>query len=219
MPSAALSSGNHLSQRVKLPKNASMSLPPLASILSSSAEPDAPLAKALSILLEPTPILFAEIVPKVATSLSPDSHITSYSRLVSASMGIVENCDDDLKAQFIAGHPRIGETHNLSDLSASEQGTDTPTEVLSRLKHLNDCYEKRYPGLRYITVVGGRSRAEIALEMEVLLGIEHSLAPDKPVIDGIESFDHSRHEWVVELDRAVYAVGRIAQNRLHSLAI
>jgi hypothetical protein len=200
-------------------RSASMALPPLSRVLASSEEQDAPLAEALSILLEPTPILFSEIVPKVARSLSPDSHITSYSRLVSVSMGIIESCDDDLKAQFIAGHPRIGETHNLSNLSASEQGTDTPAEVLSRLKHLNNCYEKRYPGLRYITVVGGRSRAEIAQEMEVLLGIEHSLAPDEPGIDGIVPFDHSCHEWAVELDRAVFAVGGIAQNRLHSLPI
>lgn len=196
-----------------------MDLPPLSSVLSSSAEHDAPLARALSILLEPTPALLSEIVPKVAASLSPDSHITSYSRLVSRSIEIIENCDDDLKAQFIAGHPRIGETRNLSNLSASEQGTNTSAVVLARLEHLNACYEKRYPGLRYITVVGGRSRAEIAEEMEVFLRIEHSLSPDEPAIDGIDSYDRSCHEWTVELDRAVYAVGRIAHSRLSSLAI
>lgn len=34
---------------------------------------------------------------------------------------------------------------------------------------LNSLYEESYPGLRYTTFVNGRSRAEIAQEMEVRL--------------------------------------------------
>ena len=45
------------------------------------------------------------------------------------------------KAAFVAGHPRIGEVHNLSRLSAGEQAAAaTPPEVLARLAHLNACY-------------------------------------------------------------------------------
>jgi len=66
------------------------------------------------------------------------------------------------QAIFVAGHPRIGEQSGLSALSAQEQASKaTPIEVLLRLELLNTEYENKYPGLRYITFVNGRSRAEV----------------------------------------------------------
>ena len=100
---------------------------------------------------------------------------TSFSGLNAAGLGdsflmiaavvasnVISGWDDDLKTQFIAGHPRIGEVNGLSQLSAQEQAAKaTPPEVLARLAHLNTCYENHYPGLIYITFVNGRSRAQI----------------------------------------------------------
>jgi 2-oxo-4-hydroxy-4-carboxy--5-ureidoimidazoline (OHCU) decarboxylase len=99
--------------------------------------------------------------------------------------------DTSYQSEFIAGHPRIGESKNLSSLSAEEQGATapgvipTPPEVLACLSHLNTCYETKYTGLRYITFVNGRTRRAIAEEME----------------------DVSRLEWQAELSRAIQAVG------------
>lgn len=127
------------------------------------------------------------------------------------------------QSEFISGHPRIGENSNLSKLSAKEQGAlgvkPTPPEVIARLAHLNALYEARFPGLRYITFVNGRSRAAIAEEMEGVLGLEHSLSPDQPNVETIKPIERTDAKWLSELRRAVEDVGRIAKSRLGSLGV
>ena len=76
-------------------------------------------------------------------------------------------------------------------------------------------YERRYPGLRYITFVNGRSRAEIKDEMEVMLG----LAGDGGEDGEVEHVEFGGPEWIKELDRAVVDVGKIAKSRLRALGI
>ena len=196
-------------------------LPPLSAILASTASPGDALAQTLSVLFEPSPVLFSKIVPQLVPLLSLHSHssITTYHEVVHAALAAITDWDDDLKSQFIGGHPRIGESKNLSNLSANEQGaavSPTPPEVLVRLTHLNACYERRYPGLRYITFVNGRSRATIAEEMEDCLGIEHSLSTEPPV-EGLEPVEMGSVEWTTELNRAIMDVGRIAESRLGAL--
>lgn len=165
-------------------------------------------------------------MPQLASSLASNASVTSYADLIDAALSTISIWDDDLRAQFIAGHPRIGESKNLSTLSAKEQGnttiitvTSTPPAVLARLAHLNACYERRYQGLRYITFVNGRSRAVIAEEMEDVLGVEHSLSHDEPDIGGIDVVKVGGAEWKAQLDRAVVDVGRIAMSRLSALGV
>ncbi|KAF7370875.1 putative allantoinase 1 [Mycena sanguinolenta] len=148
----------------------------------------------------------------------------SYTELLDAALAQVATWSVSTRAKFIAGHPRIGETKNLSVLSAKEQGATptvapTPPEVLARLAHLNACYERRYSGLRYITFVNGRSRAEIAREMEDVLGLPHSLSPDQPPVEEITVIKPETDAWTSELDRAVVDVGRIAHSRLGAMKI
>jgi len=102
-------------------------------------------------------------------------------------------------------------------LSASEQAAHaTPPEILARLSELNEEYERRYPGLRYITFVNGRSRKMIMEEMEEKLGI---------VGDGWEKGDSKKvhplgsEEWVSEVRRALEDIGKIAKSRLVALKV
>ena len=95
----------------------------------------------------------------------------------------------------------------------------TPPEVLARLTHLNACYEYKYPGLRYITFVNGRSRAVIMEEMEGVLGFERSFSASEPTVNSVKKVDVGGKEWKVELNRAVIDVGRIAQSRLGTLGV
>jgi len=95
----------------------------------------------------------------------------------------------------------------------------TPPEVLARLAHLNACYEAKYPGLRYIIFVNGRSRQEVAREMETLLELEHSLSPDEPVVTSIVPVEVGNDEWKNELDRAVHDIECIAKSRLKNLGV
>jgi 2-oxo-4-hydroxy-4-carboxy--5-ureidoimidazoline (OHCU) decarboxylase len=159
------------------------------------------LAQALAILFEPSEILYSKVVPKV--SLSPP---TTYESLIESAIILILSLPSEDQAQFIAGHPRIGEVSNLSALSAAEQARHaTPPEILKRLKELNEAYEKRYPGLVYITFVNGRTRADIVPEME-------KATVGDPVEVGGEN-------WLKELKRAVEDVGKIAKSRLGKLTI
>ncbi|OBZ74258.1 hypothetical protein A0H81_06037 [Grifola frondosa] len=167
-------------------------LPRLHDVLSSSSDENSPLARALGILFEPSPTLFSDLVPALAAHISsaPPNSISTYMSLIDLSLTIISKWDDDLRAHFIAGHPRIGEVNGLSQLSTKEQAAlATSPDVLARLTHLNACYEHRYPGLRFITFVNGRTRAAIKDEMEGVLGLASSLSPDDPPVDNGERRD------------------------------
>jgi hypothetical protein len=199
-------------------------LPPLETVLTWTPDlgtPD-PLHAVLSLLYEPSPVLTAEVVPRVRGVL-PGREAPSYTSLLGCVGYVVMNVLPAAdRAAFIAGHPRIGEVKNLSAMSASEQARQAASpEVLARLAHLNACYEHRYPGLVYITFVNGRSRAAIAEEMEDRLGIAHSLSPDDPPIsdNAFEPIPMDSPEWNAELGRAVQDVSNIALRRLLMLHV
>ncbi|THH02672.1 hypothetical protein EW026_g189 [Hermanssonia centrifuga] len=192
------------------------SLPLFSAVLASSSDPGSPLAQALVILFEPSTTLYTHLLPQLAQHL-PSANVAAYNDLIDASLHVISLWDDVLKAEFIAGHPRIGEMQNLSHLSSKEQAAvATPPEVLARLKYLNAYYEYRYPGLRYITFVNGRSRAMIKEEMEDVLGLPHSLDAREEARD-MSTVMVGGKEWRAELERAVQEVGRIAKSRLSTL--
>lgn len=198
-------------------------LPPLSTI-SGPSHSGSPLARALAILFEPSHVLISTLEPQLASSLK-GQNLISYSQLIDAALGAIASWDTSYQSEFIAGHPRIGESKNLSTLSAKEQGVTTPgiiptpPEVLARLSHLNTCYETRYTGLRYITFVNGRTRRAVAEEMEDVLGLEHSLLPDAPPPASLSPVEVSGPEWQAELSRAIRDVGRIAKSRLDTLEV
>ena len=197
-------------------------IPPLADIQQGSSNA---LAVALEILFEHSPILIKSLEPQLSDILKNSSHpLESYTQLINYAIEQIKTWDLSAQSQFISGHPRIGENKNLSKLSAKEQqgsGVIIPTspEVLARLSHLNAYYETRYPGLRYITFVNGRTRLEIAEEMEDMLSLPHTLSPDSPPFDTIHPVDIASEEWKRELDRAVHDIGLIAKSRLGTLGV
>jgi 2-oxo-4-hydroxy-4-carboxy--5-ureidoimidazoline (OHCU) decarboxylase len=176
----------------------------------------------LSLFFESSEILTSTIVPAVNNALS--SHpVTSYTQLIDLTLSAVRSLPSDQRAKFIGGHPRIGEVKNLSAFSAAEQTRlATPPAVLERLAYLNAVYERRYPGLVYITFVNGRSRTEIAQEMEQHLGI--SSVEGNASHQTLEAINSEAHpvevegiEWLSELDRAVEDIARIAFSRFGAL--
>ena len=179
------------------------------------------LDQTLSVLFEHSPILSDNLVPRIAEALQTRSPLQTYSELIDLSLATIQReWSDDLKARFIEGHPRIGEVNGLSKLSAKEQAAAaTPPEVLARLTHLNACYEYKYPGLRYITFVNGRTRAVIMEEMEDVLGFERSLSASEPAVESVKKVEVGGQDWKAELDRAVADVGRIAKSRLRTLGV
>jgi 2-oxo-4-hydroxy-4-carboxy--5-ureidoimidazoline (OHCU) decarboxylase len=197
-------------------------LPALEAIQGSPhSSPHSPLAIALETLFEHSPILVNLLEPQLNAVLKLSSPLASHTELIDTALSEIAKWDLKDQSEFISGHPRIGESKNLSKLSASEQGTQsispTPPEVLARLAHLNACYEVVYPGLRYITFVNGRDRAAIAEEMESVLGFVHSTDSKEPAIDTMVSKEVESEEWIRELNRAIDDVGRIAKSRLRAL--
>ncbi|KAB5589756.1 hypothetical protein CTheo_6791 [Ceratobasidium theobromae] len=194
-----------------------MTLPPLADALNSDGSRTSPLAQSLALLFEPSEILYTQVVPYLAQNLS---QYNTYKGLIDASTTRISQLSLDDQAQFIGGHPRIGEVSGLSEMSAAEQAAAaTPPAVLARLAHLNALYEKRYPGLVYITFVAGRTRAQIVPEMEGVLGLEPGQEgkENEPPVETITPVQVGSDAWKRELDRAVVDVGRIAKSRLAKL--
>lgn len=189
-----------------------MGLPALEDVVHDAKS----LEDALSVLFEHSTILSSTLVPQITDRLS-FTEISSYDELIDMSVTQIGEWDASLQTQFVAGHPRIGQVQNLSNLSAKEQGDLPSPEVLARLEHLNMCYERRYPGLLYITFVNGRSRGAIAEEMEDKLGLSHSLSTTEPRLEMVQPVDITSPEWSAELERAVYDVGWIAKSRMAAL--
>lgn len=160
----------------------------------------------LSLLFEPSPVLINVLVPQLTGILSNQPVPVSYASLIDLALKQMSTWQPNLRAQFVAGHPRIGAVKIASGLSAKEQGAATSPETTELLANLNLEYERRFPGLTYITFVNGRSREEIALEIqERMKGLEKDVAEENSAA------------WVKEVDRAVTDVGLIAKSRLRGL--
>lgn len=197
-------------------------LPSLQDIQSSPSHSESPLAIALVLLFEQSPILISKLEPQLSSVLKGELPLQSYTDLIKLALALISEWDVAAQSEFISGHPRIGESKNLSNLSANEQGgqgaNPTPPAVLARLAHLNTCYEVKYPGLRYITFVNGRSRAAITEEMEDALSLTHSFSTTDPDLVDIVPHQVGSNAWLAELGRAIYDIGRIAESRSNALA-
>jgi 2-oxo-4-hydroxy-4-carboxy--5-ureidoimidazoline (OHCU) decarboxylase len=174
------------------------------------------LAQAFATLFEPSPALFEFLVPSVIADR--ESHIPrrTFNALIDIGIRELDDWPHSRQASFIGGHPRIGEVKGLSALSASEQAAHaTPPEILARLSELNEEYERRYPGLRYITFVNGRRRKMIMEEMEEKLGIDDGWEKG----DSKEVHPVGSEEWVSEVRRGLKDIGKIAKSRLVALKV
>ncbi|EPQ29763.1 uncharacterized protein PFL1_02436 [Pseudozyma flocculosa PF-1] len=181
-------------------------------------------------LLECPRQLLPDLANDCATAIAdlPDEdRPRSYEGLCDVARFCVEDepgWDTPKRALFIGGHPRIGapitaNTAELSEESRKEQlkGGQVDPATLERLARLNALYEARYPGLRFVTYVAGRSRAAVADELAANLGagIADLAAPSDLPADQVRP--QGTHEWQSELDRASDALWEIATDRAGKL--
>ncbi|GAA6058716.1 hypothetical protein JCM10212_003404 [Sporobolomyces blumeae] len=207
--------------------------PPRVSLLVHSPSPD-PYVPVFEQLLEPSPPIPTLLAPQLydhISRLAPNERPTTYRDLVHLAQELVSKWDVLDQQEFVASHPRIGEVQGLSQQSESEQGTTSgqaPTSghVLRRLTMLNAFYEETFPGLRFVTFVNGRSRAEIVPEFESVLSL--SLDPPSPSSREPRFTDLRKQvkiqpvgsgPWRAELDRNLRAMWDIARNRLDKMGI
>lgn len=117
----------------------------------------------LDLLFEPSPAIHATLVPVIRTA-----QYQSYPDLVDACQIQLLSLAADSKPtpallSVLGSHPRLGAKKVDSAQSVAEQANlQGEGEELARL---NEEYERRFPGLRYVVFVNGRGRPEIMQDM------------------------------------------------------
>lgn len=144
------------------------SLPPSASLPHA---PDPVLTAALDLLFEPSPQLHALALP-----LLRSTSFAAYTDLIAAlavRLKALAHASNDPAAlatldSILASHPRLGAPHVDSALSRGEQAgllRDAARDEADELAALNQAYEAKFGGLRYVVFVNARPRATIMQNM------------------------------------------------------
>jgi 2-oxo-4-hydroxy-4-carboxy--5-ureidoimidazoline (OHCU) decarboxylase len=141
-----------------------MSLPPI-SALSSSPEHLQPI---LDSLFEPSPALYTLVACHLPRSFdSYDSFADFVASLLFDLTSEVSQGKQQQLLEILSAHPRLGakKTEVLSEHSAKEQASlqAASEEEGRKLGELNKEYEEKFPGMRYVVFVNGRSR-EVVME-------------------------------------------------------
>lgn len=150
---------------VRLPKAATlatMSAPArLPNISTLSALPTAEQTKALDLLFEPSPAIHDLLCPLLKTQFP------SYDALIDSShdafLSLADAEDKSGLHSILGSHPRLGAKKVESAQSASEQAQ--LAAGAAQLAALNEEYEARFPGLRYVVFVNGREKDVIMENM------------------------------------------------------
>ena len=140
-------------------------LPPVASVPSLSAEERASI---LDLLFEPSTQLHTLSVPFLheTTFRSYDDLIAAVGVQLTDLSQSASTTDTEWLESILASHPRLGAKTVESAQSQAEQAQlKGSSEEAEQLRKLNEDYEAKFPGLRYVVFVNGRSRAVIMEDM------------------------------------------------------
>jgi 2-oxo-4-hydroxy-4-carboxy--5-ureidoimidazoline (OHCU) decarboxylase len=74
--------------------------------------------------------------------------------------------DSTVLLDILSAHPRLGAKKVDSEQSQAEQKSLGNESERAELQRLNEEYEKKFPGLRYVVFVNGRSREEVMKDMK-----------------------------------------------------
>ena len=140
-------------------------LPAIETVPSLATEERAAI---LDLLFEPSTQLHTLSVP-----LLHEKTFTSYNDLI-AAVGVqltalsesASTSDTAWLEDILGSHPRLGAKKVDSAQSQAEQAQlQGSSEEAEQLRKLNEEYEQKFPGLRYVVFVNGRSRPVIMDDM------------------------------------------------------
>ncbi|OCT44931.1 OHCU decarboxylase [Cladophialophora carrionii] len=143
------------------------SLPPISTLPLLDTEER---ARILDLLFEPCTQLHT-----LSVSLLHEQKFSSYSDLVDAvGQKLQDLRQSDLESDrkwleaILSAHPRLGEKKVESEQSRQEQAqlNQGGSDEADKLADLNAKYEDKFPGLRYVVFVNGRSRPVIMDDMQ-----------------------------------------------------
>ncbi|KAI1094622.1 Oxo-4-hydroxy-4-carboxy-5-ureidoimidazoline decarboxylase [Rostrohypoxylon terebratum] len=146
-------------------------LPPLSSL---PAADDEIIKSTLDTLFEPSADLHDLAIPSIHESHPFHSYASLIKHVGAILLQLAQSPSSDSRTKLhgiLGSHPRLGEKKVESAQSRAEQAhlntgnSKEKEEEAIKLKALNDEYESRFPGLRYVVFVNGRSRAIIMQNM------------------------------------------------------
>ncbi|KAI1636295.1 Oxo-4-hydroxy-4-carboxy-5-ureidoimidazoline decarboxylase [Biscogniauxia mediterranea] len=175
------------------------SLPPISSLPSANPET---IISALNTLFEPSPDIHALALPAIqqkqqqvpgGPSTAP---FTSYAALiqhVGAQLFQLAAAPERNQAatlhRILGSHPRLGAKKVDSAQSQAEQAqlnaSPGGADEAAQLRALNDEYEARFPGLRYVVFVNGRSRPAVMENMRYRIDRGDFAAEEKEAIQAM----------------------------------
>lgn len=119
--------------------------------------------EAIGLLFEPCPELTKLVEPEI--SAGPDTW-PDFIESVRYRLHQIPATDSRVPA-IVGAHPRLGATKIESVSSQEEQKSLASASAVESeaLAQLNEEYEKRFPGLRYVVFVAGRPRSMIMEDM------------------------------------------------------
>lgn len=135
-----------------------MLLPPTP-LPPASTLPDLPeqtLSTILSALFEPSPSLTSTLLPLL---LTPQKDYPTLIATIKTHLISLRTTNPTLLLSLLASHPRLGAPKVDSAQSAAEQSQ--LQGLGEELGKLNEEYEAKFPGLRFVVFVNGRGREEI----------------------------------------------------------
>ncbi|PSR80414.1 Oxo-4-hydroxy-4-carboxy-5-ureidoimidazoline decarboxylase [Coniella lustricola] len=177
--------------------------PVLPDVTTLASLPEPTLLSVLDLLFEPSPELHALALPTLR-SITFASYPELIDTLRDQLLVVAKEVHPDPSARapllaILGSHPRLGAKKVESAQSAAEQAQlQSASEAeAGKLAALNKEYEARYPGLRYVVFVNGRSRDVIMADMRKRI---------------------DRGDVAAEEEAAITAMGDIAKDRASKLA-
>ncbi|CAM1509790.1 Fc.00g001250.m01.CDS01 [Cosmosporella sp. VM-42] len=123
-------------------------------------------SRVLDLLFEPSPAIHEILLPVLRTaefSSYPELIDACHIRLLSLAAASDTTNPDPTLLSILGSHPRLGAKKVDSEQSAAEQANLQGEG--EELEKLNEEYEEKFPGLRYVVFVNGRGRPEIMENM------------------------------------------------------
>lgn len=171
--------------------------PPLPDVTTLASLPEPTLISVLDLLFEPSEDLHTLAIPTLR-SITFATYPELIDTLRDQLLAIAQSVQSDPSASarkpllsILGSHPRLGAKKVESAQSAAEQAQlqSGAAEEAEKLATLNQEYEAKFPGLRYVVFVNGRSRDVIMEDMRRRIDRGDIAAEEKEAINVRHSRD------------------------------
>ncbi|KAK7733012.1 hypothetical protein SLS53_008341 [Cytospora paraplurivora] len=172
--------------------------PTLPDVTTLASLPDSSIITVLDLLFEPSEDLHTLALPTLRSmtfATYPELIDTIRDQLLAISDSVHSDPTACQPLLLVLGsHPRLGEKKVESAQSAAEQAqlNKGPESEAERLAALNKEYEEKFPGLRYVVFVNGRTRDVIMEDMRVRIDRADFVAEEREAINAMADIAKDR---------------------------